>query len=203
MMRLKMQRRKGIGFELSLILVLLLWAANGLSRVVPGCRKTGPAGLRWLLKSPPRHAGPAPTPLRASRFNPCRHTTPKTLQFQLIQAIKRPALRIDTESPQAGCWAGPSRGGDHREPPQAGFRPHRLPRTCSESRASAQKLQILSPLKGTVRKPQPIRQFRRIYRVYSPLQFHEPGRATVQSHGQQTGIGGLHTPCQQGSQHSR
>ena len=32
----------------------------------------GPAGLRWLLKSPPRLAGQAPPTLRASRFNPCR-----------------------------------------------------------------------------------------------------------------------------------
>jgi len=44
-------------------------------RAFTGCPRrsgAGPAGLRWLLKSPPRHAGQAPTALRATRFNPAR-----------------------------------------------------------------------------------------------------------------------------------
>jgi hypothetical protein len=31
-----------------------------------------PAGLRWLLKSPPRHAGQGLAPVRATVFNPAR-----------------------------------------------------------------------------------------------------------------------------------
>jgi len=44
-------------------------------RAFTGCPRrsgAGPAGLRWLLKSPPRHAGQAPSALRATRFNPAR-----------------------------------------------------------------------------------------------------------------------------------
>jgi hypothetical protein len=55
-----------------LLSVLGVWAAAGLSGFVRGGRKAGPAGLRWLLKSPPRRAGQAPAPLRAKLFNPCR-----------------------------------------------------------------------------------------------------------------------------------
>jgi hypothetical protein len=46
--------------------------ADGLSPVVRGGRKTGPAGLRWLLKSPPRLAGQTSATLRATRLNPSR-----------------------------------------------------------------------------------------------------------------------------------
>jgi hypothetical protein len=53
-----------------------IWAAAGLSPVVRGCRKAGPAGLRGLLKSPPHLAGQASAPLRATRFNPCRGRSP-------------------------------------------------------------------------------------------------------------------------------
>ena len=44
----------------------------GLSPVVRGCRKAGPAGLRWLPRSPPHLAAQASAPLRSTRFNPCR-----------------------------------------------------------------------------------------------------------------------------------
>ena len=40
----------------------VIWAADGLSRVVRVGREAGPAGLRGLLKSPPRRAGQAPPP---------------------------------------------------------------------------------------------------------------------------------------------
>jgi hypothetical protein len=51
------------------------WAADGLSGLVRSCRKAGPAGLRWLLKSPPHLAGQASASLRASLVNPCRRPT--------------------------------------------------------------------------------------------------------------------------------
>jgi hypothetical protein len=44
-------------------------------RAFTGCPQrpgAGPAGLRGLLKSPPRLAGQAPSALRATRFNPAR-----------------------------------------------------------------------------------------------------------------------------------
>gem|GEM_PF-3616639 len=50
----------------------ILGGGRGLSPVVRGCRKAGPAGLRGLLKSPPRRAGQASATLRATRLNPCR-----------------------------------------------------------------------------------------------------------------------------------
>ena len=62
-------KRCGFGMVLKR---LILGAADGLSPVVRVGRKAGPAGLRWLLKSPPHHAGQAPAHLRATRFNPCR-----------------------------------------------------------------------------------------------------------------------------------
>jgi len=50
-----------------------LWgAAAGLSGLLRGCRKAGPAGLRGLLTSPPHLAGQASAPLRGSLVNPCR-----------------------------------------------------------------------------------------------------------------------------------
>jgi|GEM_PF-7131599 len=57
---------------------LLKWVFGGgcgLSALVRGCRKAGPAALRGLLKSPPQHAGQAPATWRASRFNPYRYAT--------------------------------------------------------------------------------------------------------------------------------
>jgi hypothetical protein len=47
-------------------------AAAGLSELLRGCRKAGPAGLRGLLKSPPHLAGQPSAPLRGSFVNPCR-----------------------------------------------------------------------------------------------------------------------------------
>ena len=52
------------------------WAAGGLSGLLRGCRKAGPAGLRGLLKSPPHLAGQASAPLRGSLVNPCRDSWP-------------------------------------------------------------------------------------------------------------------------------
>gem|GEM_PF-3620306 len=46
------------------------------SPLLPGA---GPAGLRWLLKSPPRHAGQAPAPLRAAWLNPYRRPLKKNV----------------------------------------------------------------------------------------------------------------------------
>ena len=47
-------------------------AAAGLSELLRGCRKAGPAGLRGLLTSPPHLAGQASAALRGSFVNPCR-----------------------------------------------------------------------------------------------------------------------------------
>gem|GEM_PF-3536387 len=58
-------------------------AANGLSPVVRSGGKSGPAGLRGLLKSPPHRAGQAPAALRATRFNPCRFARFQPLFYQL------------------------------------------------------------------------------------------------------------------------
>jgi hypothetical protein len=47
----------------------------GRLRAFTGCPRlpgAGPAGLRWLPRSPPRRAGQSPPPLRATLFNPCR-----------------------------------------------------------------------------------------------------------------------------------
>ena len=49
-----------------------MMAAAGLSELLRGGRKAGPAGLRGLLKSPPHLAGQASAPLRGSPVNPCR-----------------------------------------------------------------------------------------------------------------------------------
>jgi len=49
-----------------------VWAAGGLSLGSPRPQRWGPAGLRGLLKSPPRRAGPGAAALRATRLNPCR-----------------------------------------------------------------------------------------------------------------------------------
>jgi hypothetical protein len=49
-----------------------LWGGCGLSQVVRVGQWAAPAGLRGLLKSPPRHAGQAMPTLRATWFNPYR-----------------------------------------------------------------------------------------------------------------------------------
>jgi len=54
--------------------LFFLGAAAGLSGLLRGYRKPGPAGLRGLLKSPPHLAGQASAPLRGSLVNPCRRT---------------------------------------------------------------------------------------------------------------------------------
>jgi hypothetical protein len=65
---------------LKLRLIVGCWgcfrAAAGLSGLLRGCRKAGPAGLRGLLKSPPHLAGQASAPLRGSLVNPCRDSWP-------------------------------------------------------------------------------------------------------------------------------
>jgi len=52
--------------------VMGVWAAGGLSLGSPRPQRWGPAGLRGLLKSPPRRAGPGAAALRATLLNPCR-----------------------------------------------------------------------------------------------------------------------------------
>gem|GEM_PF-5430343 len=47
-------------------------AAAGLSELLRGCLKAGPAGLRGLPRSPPHRAGQASATLRGSFVNPCR-----------------------------------------------------------------------------------------------------------------------------------
>ena len=61
-----------------------LWgAAAGLSGLLRGCRKAGPAGLRGLLTSPPHLAGQASAPLRGSLVNPCRFEAVCRVGFEI------------------------------------------------------------------------------------------------------------------------
>ncbi len=59
------------------------WAAAGLSGLLRGCRKAGPAGLRGLLKSPPHLAGQPSAPLRGSLVNPCRFEAVCRVGFEI------------------------------------------------------------------------------------------------------------------------
>gem|GEM_PF-2384760 len=52
-----------------------LWRGSRAFTRSPQRPVAAPAGLRWLLKSPPRHAGQAQAAWRATAFNPCRIPT--------------------------------------------------------------------------------------------------------------------------------
>ena len=76
-------------------LALRCFCVGGGERAFSGCPrlpKCGPAGLRWLLKSPPRHAGRDSAALRATRFNPCRRRHQFVHPFPFQFAAKFNAL---------------------------------------------------------------------------------------------------------------
>jgi hypothetical protein len=64
----------------------------GLSPVVRNYRKAGPAGLRWLPRSPPRRAGQASVILRATRFNPYRKAASYSSQFNFCWHCTKPNM---------------------------------------------------------------------------------------------------------------
>ncbi len=66
-------RQTGFGFSF-----FFLGAAAGFRRMVRRWQGL-PQRLGWLLKSPPRRAGQAPPPLRATLLNPCRGRNQKNL----------------------------------------------------------------------------------------------------------------------------
>ena len=55
------------------------------SPLLPGA---GPAGLRWLLKSPPRHAGQSPATLAGNPAQSLPQATCIKIQFQFLLTFK-------------------------------------------------------------------------------------------------------------------
>jgi len=80
-------------------------AAAGLSGLLRGCRKAGPAGLRGLLRSPPHLAGQASASLRGSLVNPCRWR-PDSLGLPIWKhaRVLHPAAGIDAASLAGAGW---------------------------------------------------------------------------------------------------